>query len=315
MFTKRFILVLMFLCAAAHAQNYPTRVVRIVTGGVGTGSDVAARLLAPVMSPSLGQQVVVENRASGVILIETVAKAAPDGHTVVMAGSTFWLTTFLQPSIPWDPLRDFVPIALLSTSPNLVVVHPSVPARNVKELIALAKARPGELNYGSGAPGSTPHLAAELFTQMAKVNIVRINYKGVGAAVNDLVGGHVHVMFPNGSAVAGHLVSGRVRALAVAARKPSALFPDLPTVESSGLPGYEAEVLGGMFAPAKTPSAIVLRIGEETLRAMARPDIKEKLFNGGIEVIGGSAEQLTAAMKREMTVYGKLIRDQGIRTE
>ena len=312
---RRFGFVLMFLCAVAHAQNYPTRTVRFETAGLGSGVDIGARLIAQAMSPSFGQQIVVENRASGIILGDTVAKAAPDGHTLLLTGSSFWLTPFLQPSVSWDPVRDFVYIAELWTSPNLVVVHPSVPVRNVKELIAFAKARPGQLNYGSGAPGSTPHLAAELFKEMAKVDIVRINYKGVGAAVTDLVGGQVQVMFPNGSAVVSYLTSGRLRALAVATAKPSALFPELPTVGSSGLPGYESEVLSGMFAPTKTPPAIVSRIGQETLRALARPDIKEKMFNAGLEILSGSAEQLTATVKKEMALWGKLIRDQGIRTE
>ena len=312
---RMIVVLLMFLCAVAQAQNYPTRPVRFVNGSVGAGGDIASRLLAPVMSPAFGQQILIENRASGVILGDTVANAAPDGHTLLISGASFWLTPLLQPGVSWDPLRDFVPIALLFTSPNLVVVHPSLPARSVKELIALAKARPGQLNYGSGAPGSTPHLAGELFKDMAKVDIVRINYKGIGPAVTDLVGGQVHMVFANGSAAVAQLKAGRLRALAVAALKPSALFPELPTVDSSGLPGYEAEVLSGMFAPAKTPPAIVSRINQETLRALNRPDIKERLFNAGLEVIAGSADQLLAAVKRETTVWGKLIREQSIRAE
>ena len=306
---------LMCICATAQAQNYPTRPIRFETGSIGSNGDVTSRLIGPTMGQALGQSIVVENRSSGIILGETVAKSAPDGHTLLITGSTFWLAPFLEQSEPWDPNRDYAPVSLLATSPNLIVVHPSVAAKNVKELIALAKSKPGELNYASGSTGSTPHLAAELFNAMAQVNIVRVNYKGIGPATNDLIAGQVQVMFPNASGAAEHVKSGRMRALAITTAKPSKLFPDLPTVASAGLPGYEAEVLNGMFAPTKTPQAVITRINEEAARALQRPEIREKLFNTGVEVIAEGPDQLMAAVKREMTVWGKLIRDQNIRNQ
>ena len=298
-----------------YAQTYPGKPVRIVTGGPGSNGDLISRLLAPGLTTALGQQVIVENRPSGIILGETVAKAPADGHTVLVTGSSFWLAPFLQSNVPWDPVRDFAPIALASTSPNLIVVHPSLPTKTVKELIALAKSRPGQLNYASGTTGSGPHLAAELFNSMAKVNIVRINYKGAGQAMTDLIGGHVQVMFPNGGGAAPHVKSNRLRALAVTTAQPSALFPGLPTVASSGMPGYQSEVLNGIFAPAKTPPAIIGRLHQEIAPLLTKSDIKEKLFISGVEVIAGPAEKLTAAMKHEMDVWGRLIKQLGIRDE
>ena len=311
-----FALPLVFLCATiACAQTYPTKPVRIVTGGPGSNGDFTSRLIAPGMTAALGQQVLVDNRPSGIILGEIVAKAPPDGHTLLVTGSSFWLAPFLQSNVAWDPLRDFAPVTLAATSPNLIVVHPSLPAKSVTELVALAKARPGELNYASGTTGSTPHLAAELFNAMARVNIVRINYKGAGQAMTDLIGGHVQVMFPNAGGAAPHVKSGRLRAIAVTTAQPTALFPGLPTVAASGLPGYEAEVLNGIFAPAKTPAAIISRLNQEIVPILNRADVREKLFNSGIEVIANPPEKLTAAMKNEMNVWGKLIRELGIRGE
>lgn len=315
MFPTRAALLLLLACASAHGQNFPNRPVRIETGSVGSNGDVISRLLGGTIAPALGQPVLVENRTSGIILGETVARAAPDGHTLLVTGSSFWLAPFLEQKVPWDPLRDFQPISLLSTSPNLIVVHPSVAARSVKELIALAKARPGQINYASGSTGSTPHLAAELFNTMAGVQLVRINYKGIGTAMNDLIGGQVQVMFPNGGGVVDHLKSGRLRGLAVTSAKPTALFPGMPTVAEAGLPGYEAEVLNGMFAPARTPAAVTTRLYQEVAKALERAEIRDKLFNTGVEVIGGGPDQLLTAMKREMTAWGKLIRDQNIRNE
>lgn len=300
-------------CAAAQAQTFPSRPIKIETGGVGTNGDVGSRLVAPAMSAALGQPVVVENKSSGLVLGEAVAKAAPDGYTLLVTGSSFWLAPFLEKSVPWDPIRDFAPVSLMSTSPNLIVVHPSVQAKTVKELVALAKAKPGVLNYGSGSTGSTPHLAAELFNITTGTNIVRVNYKGVGPAVVDLLAGQVQVMYPNAGAVSEHIKNGRLRALAVTTLKPTPLFPDLPTAASQGLPGFEAEVLNGMFAPAKTPQPVIARINQEVTRALQRPEVKDKLFNTGVDVIAGSADQLMAAVKKEMTVWGKLIKDQDIR--
>ncbi|MBI3939178.1 MAG: tripartite tricarboxylate transporter substrate binding protein [Betaproteobacteria bacterium] len=295
-------------------QAYPNKPIRIVAPEAGGGGDFAARLIALGLSGSLGQQVIVENRggASGIIAGRTVAKAPPDGYTLLFYGSIFWIGALLQ-DVPYDPVADFSPITLATSSPNILVVHPSLPVNSVKELIALAKARPGELNYAS-TTGSTPHLAAELFKAMAGVNIVRIPYKGAGPALNDLIGGQVQLMFPVAAAVTPHVKSGRLRALAVTSVEPSELVRGLPTVAAT-VPGYESVQMTAMFAPAKTPATIINRLNQEIVQVLNRADVKEKFFNAGAKVVGGSPEQLMATMKSEMARLGKVIKDAGIRAE
>lgn len=299
----------------AQGQAFPGKVVRIVTGGTGSNGDFASRLLASGLTQAFGQQVIVENRPSGIILGEVVAKAPADGHTLLVTGSSFWLAPFLQDNVPWDPVRDFAPITLAVSSPNLVVVHPSLPVKSIPDLIALAKARPGELNYASGTTGSMPHLAAELFKQMARVNIVRINYKGVGLALTDTIGGQMQLMFPNAGGAAPHVKSGRLRALAVTTAQPTPLFPGVPTVASAGLAGYEVATINGLFAPARTPQPVIDRLQQEFARQLGLPDIRERLLATALEAIGGRPEQLAAAVKREMALFGKLIRDAGVRAD
>lgn len=299
------------LCAAAAcAQNFPTKPVRIVTSAVGGGGDVITRLIAQAVSASLGQQMIVDNRG-GVISSETVAKAVPDGYTLLSQPNSFWLLPFMQ-NVSYDPVKDFVPVALTVNSPNLIVVHPSLPVKSVKELIAFAKAHPGQLNFAAGSNGSSSHLAAELFKRMAAIDIVHISYRGAGPALNDTLGGQVSLLFTNTAAAGPHIKTGRLRALAITSAKPSALAPGLPTVASAGLPGYEAAAIYGVFAPAGTPAAIVSRLNQEIVRALNRPDVREKFFNAGVEVIGGSAEQLGVAMKEDMARLGKLIKEAGI---
>ncbi len=223
--------------ASAVEQAYPVKPIRIVTSGAGGGNDYISRLIAQGLSAgTLGQQVIVDNRASGFAPGEVVAKSPGDGYTLLVIGGSFLITPLLQ-SAPYDPVRDFAPITLLSTSPNIVVVHASMPVKSVKELIALAKVRPGDLNYASTATGSGSHLAAELFNSLAGVNITRINYKSTGSALTNLIGGEVHLMFPSASSVTTHVKTGRLKALAVTSARPSALVPGLPTVASSGLTG------------------------------------------------------------------------------
>ncbi len=299
----------------AQGQAFPSKVVRIVTGGTGSNGDFASRLLAQGLTQALGQQVIVENRPSGIILGEIVAKAPADGHTLLVTGSSFWLAPYLQNNVPWDPVQDFAPITLAASSPNLVVVHPSLPVKSIPELVALAKARPGELNYASGTTGSMPHLAAELFKQMARVNIVRINYKGAGLALTDTIGGQMQLMFPNAGGAAPHVKSGRLRALAVTTAQPTPLFPGVPTVAAAGLPGYELATINGVFAPARTPLAVIDRLQQEFTRQLALPDIREKFLATGVESIGSRPEQLAAAVRREMTLFGKLIREAGVRAD
>ena len=315
------ILVLILLCAmldgagSAHAQAYPAKPIRIVTGSVSSNGNFVSRILAQGLSGSFGQQVIVDNRTSGIILGDAVARAPADGYTLLSTGASFWLAQFFSDNVPWDALRDFVPITLAASAPNLIVVHPSLPVKHVHGLIALARSRAAQLNYASGSTGSAPHLAAELFNYMARVNIVRINYKGAASALTDLMAGQVQLMFPNLGTVSQHVKSGRLRALAITSAQPSALFPGLPTVASSVLSGYHAEVLNGIFAPAKTPPAIVSKLNQEMVRILERADVKEKFFNTGVEAIGSTPEQLTAAVKSEMSLLGRLIRDLGIRDE
>ena len=253
----------------AHAQ-YPVRPLRIVTGGTGSNSDFVTRIVAQALTGALNQQVIVDNRPSGAVLGEIVARASPDGYTLLVSGSSFWLAPFLTPKLSWHPLKDFTPVILLTSSPNLIVVHPGSSIQSVPDLIAQAKARPGQIDYASGATGSTPHLAAELFKVMTGVNITRINYKGSGSAINDVMGGRVPLMFPSASSVIVHVKAGRMRALAVTSAQPSALAPGLPTVAASGVPGYEFVSLTGMFAPAGTPKPVVQRLNTEALALLKR---------------------------------------------
>ena len=305
------------ICAAtACAQDFPSKPIRIVVPGAGGGGDFAARLLAQGMSGPLGQQVLVENRPIGFIPAETVAKAAPDGHTLLLSGSGMWLQPFLRSDVPWDPVRDFLPVSLAVSAPNMIVINASLPVKSVQELIALAKSRPGQLNYGgSGSEGSPNHLAAELFKAMAGVNIVRVPYKANAQAMTDLLSGEVQVMFTTPGGATQHVKSGRLRALAVTTAKPSVLLPGLPTVAASGLPGYESTSIYGLFAPAKTPAPIVTRLSQETARALQRPEIRDKFMNTGTDVVGGPPEELAAFVKYEMTRLGKVIKDVGIRAE
>jgi tripartite-type tricarboxylate transporter receptor subunit TctC len=302
---------------AATGQNYPNKPIRIVTTEPAGAADIATRLIAPGLTGSLGQQVIVDNRsgAGSVAAIESVAKGPPDGYTLLLHGSPVWLMPFMRDHVPWDPVRDFSPITLAVTLPNLLVVHPSLPVRSVKELIALAKARPGELNYGSGSTGASNHLAAELFSAMARVSMVRIPYKGGGPAVLGLIGGQVQLMFATAASVSPHVKSGRLRALAVTSAEPSALFPGLPAVAASGLPGYEAGTIYGVFAPANTPALLIERLHQEIARALNRAEVKERLFNSGMEAAGSSPEAFAAVIKSDMAKWGKVIRDAGIRDE
>ena len=299
----------------ASGQNYPVKPIRVLTAEPGGGLDVAARIIAQGLTGSVGKQVIVENHGAGAFAAEIVAKAPADGYSLLLYGSNVWIAPFLRDDVPWDPVKDFSPITLAVRSPNLVVVHPSLPVKSVKELIALARARPGELNYASGSTGSSPHLAAELFKAMAHVNIVRVPYRGNAFAYADLVRGQVQLVFPTAGSVAPYLKSGRLRALAVTTAQRSELLPGLPTVAESGLPGYEAASIIGMFAPAATPAAIIGRLNDEVVRVLKKPEVKDRFFNMGVEAVGSSPEEFAATMKSEMARLGKMLRDAGIRDE
>jgi len=305
------------LCAGVCAgQSYPDKPIRIVTGGVGGGSDFTARVIAAGLTNNIGQQVIVDNRSASVIPGQIVSKAPPDGYTLILAPGILWLLPFLQGSqVPFDPVRDFAPVTLAVTTPNVLVVNPVVAASSVKELIALAKAKPGELNYSSPGTASSGHLAAEVFKAMAHVNIVRVNYKSGGAALTDLLAAQVQLSFVTGPSVAPHIKSGRLRPLGVTSARPYALFPALPTVAAAGVPGFESGQNYAILAPANTPTGIIMRINQELVRVLNQPDIREKFMNGGAEIVASSPGQFAIVMKSEMTKLGKVIKDAGIRAD
>ena len=297
-------------------QNYPDKPIRVVTSEYGSGSDFVARLIAQELTASFDKQVIVDNRGgSAVIHAGIVAKAPPDGYTLLVFGSTFWLTPLLRTNATYDPVRDFSPITLVVNSPAVLVVHASVPANSVKELIALAKAKPGALNYGSGPNGAPTHLSVELFKSMAGVEIVRIPYKGTGPAVTALLAGQVQMVITGPSAVAQHVKSGKLRALAVASAQPSVLAPELPTVSASGLPGYDAASTGGLFAPARTPASIVNQLHQEVVRIINRPEVRTRFLNTGLETVGNTPAQFAAMIKSDMSKWGKVIKDAAIRED
>ena len=295
-------------------QDYPNKPIRVVTGEPGGGSDFAARVLAQGLTTVLGKQVVVDSRAV-LVVMETVARAPADGYTLLFYGSSVWLAPFLRNDVNYDPVKDFSPITIAIRAPNVLAVHPSVAAASVGELIALARARPGVLNYASVGSGSTAHLAAELFKAMAGVDIVHIPYKGGAPAVNDLISGQVQLMFGTAGSVAAHIKSGRVRGIAVTSPQPSELFPGLPTVAASGLPDYQSGTLQGLFAPARTPAAIIRRLNQEAVGVLKKTEVREKLFGGGVEVVASAPEEFAATIKSEMLRMGQIIRSAGIKTQ
>lgn len=298
-----------------HAQEWPTKPLRMLTAELGGGSDLSARFVAAGLSERLGQQVIVDNRVGGVIIAELAAKAAPDAYTLFTYSNTLWLIPFMRRETPYDPVRDFAPVTLVGRSVMVLVTHPSVAASSVKELVALAKARPGELNFASGPSGAIPHLAGELFKVIAGVNIMHIGYKGVGLAVNDVIGGRIQMMFPNASAALPQAKAGRLRALAVSSAQPSSLAPGLPTLAESGLPGYECVAMYAVFVPAKTPPALVARLNREIVQVLNRPDVREKFLAGSTEVIASTPQGLADTMRAEMARMGKVIKTAGIRAE
>lgn len=302
---------MMMAAGLASAQNYPDRPIRLLTPPPGGSTEFTSRLLADAVAPGLGQRFVIEGRP-GQVGAEIAAQAPADGYTVLHFTNLIWLMPLFR-KVSWDPARDFAPVAMTIITPNIVVVHPSLPAKTIKELIALAKARPDELNYGSGSTGAANHVAAELFKSMAGVNLVRINYKGAGTAIIDLVAGQLQVMFATAGSVSPHIKSGRLRALAVTSAEPSALVPGLPTVASAGLPGYESASMSAMFVPVKTPPAIIQRLNQEVVRGLNRPEVKDRLFAAGVQVVASTPEAAATKIKSETARMGNVIRDAGLR--
>lgn len=310
----RFLICVFSICLIAlkmgvvSGQDYPNQPVRIMTSAPGGGSDIAARMIAQRISGPLGQPVIIENRP-GTLSIDAAARAQPDGYTLLLYGSVIWVEPLLRARPQWDPLRDFAPITTVTRSPNIAVVHPSLPVKTVKSFIALAKSRPGELNYSSALIGSTQHLAGELFKSMAGVNMVHVPYKGSVAALNAVLSGEVQLMFPTIPSAMPLIKAGRLRALGVTSAEPSALAPGVPTVAASGLPGYESASILGILAPARTPPAVINRLNHEIVQVLKAPDTKEKFFSMGLETIDSSPEQLAATIKSEVVKWSKVIKE------
>ena len=301
-------------CLPAFAQQYPEKPVRIVTSDPGGSPDFAARLMAPALASALGQQIIIDNRVNVLVAGDVVAKAAPDGYTVLLFGPPLWVTPLLQ-KVSFDATRDFVPLTSVDVSPNVLVVTPALPVKSVKDLIDLAKRKPGQLNYGSGSSGSINHLAAEMFNAMAGVKTTRVNYKGAAPALMDLMGGQVQLMFASTGSVTQHIKSGRVRALAVTSARPSTLFPGVPAMATSGVPGFEAVSIIGLFGPIGIPTPVIGRLNSVVRAVLQNADIKEKLLNSGVEALGSSSEELATIVNEDTARWAKVIKAAGIRVE
>ena len=310
---------LVFASAAVCAQTYPTKPIRfVVPFAPGGSTDTLARVLGQKLSESFGQQVVIDNRtgANGNIGMEIVAKAPPDGHTIVLGYiANVAIGPSLYDKLPFDPVRDYEPVTLLATSPNVLVAHPSVAATNLKELIALAKAKPGQLNYASASVGSVGHLTGELINQLAGVRMVHVAYKGSGQAVTDLLGGHIQLMFSGFSSTLPHIKSGKLRAIAQTGARRSSALPEVPTIAESGFPKFEATAWYGVHAPAKTPKAIVNRLNAEFVKALRTPDVKERLTSLGFEIAGSTPEEYGAYIKSEIKKWAKVVKASGAKPE
>jgi tripartite-type tricarboxylate transporter receptor subunit TctC len=304
--------------ASAQTEPYPNKPIRLIVAFAPGGSvDVVARLIAPKLSEKLGQQVVVENRAgaSGIIGTEVVANAKPDGYTLILHTIPFVANQYLYPKMPFSPLNDFTPISLVSSSSATVVVNPSLPVRSVRELLQLAKSKPGELNYSAAGAGTNPHIAGELFNMLGNVDIVAIQYKGGGPAMTAVLAGEVGITFPNMAEAVPLIKSGGVRALAVTGPKRSAVFPDLPTVAEAGIPGYEFTTWHGLLAPKDTPPAMVSLLNEKLKEAMRSPDLVQRFDQMGLDIIASSPEQFAAHQRAESDKWGKVIKARKIRLD
>jgi tripartite-type tricarboxylate transporter receptor subunit TctC len=300
------------MAAAVHAQPYPSKTIRIVASEAGGSGDFVSRLIAQGLTATFGQQVIVDNRGGGVIAGDVVAKSPPDGYTLLLYGNTLWLLPLMRKQIPYDPYRDFAPVTLAARAVNVLVVHPSLPVKSVRDLIALARARPGQLNFSSAAPGTMNHLSAELFKSMTRTNVVRVSYRGSPSALTAVLSGEVQMMFAAAAPVRPHIQSGRVRALAVTTATRSPSYPDLPTVAEAGVPGFEAISAHGVFVPAKTPDAIIARLHEGIARVLQSRESRERFAGIGAEPVGSTPEQLAVAIKEEVARMGKVIREAGI---
>ena len=303
----------------ASAQAYPDKPIRVIVPVPAGGTpDVVARMVTPGLSALLGQQLVVDNRggAGGLIGAETAAKAVPDGYTLFFSSpGSLTILPHLQKHVNYDTLRDFAPVSLVAIGPFLLITHPSVPAKTVKELLALAKAEPGKLNYASAGNGAANHLAMELFKSMAGVNITHVPYKGAPQAVTDLIGGSVNLMFNSIPPAIQHIKSGRLRLLGVSTAKRSPQLPDVPTVSEAGVAGYESITWFGLLVPAKTPPAIITRLHRDLVKVVLAPDLRAQFEVQGYDAVGGSPAQFSAFIRAESEKYAKVVKISGAKVD
>ena len=301
------------------AETYPSKSLQIIVSfAPGGGVDSVARIVGQKLTESLGQPVLVDNRpgASGMIGTDVAANAPPDGYTLLLGTQTVLVVApILYGKTTFDPLKLFAPVALIGSTPLILVTNPAVPAKSVKDLIALAKAKPGGLDFGSGGVGTTPHMAGELFNSMAGIKVVHVAYKGEAPALTDIMGGHLPMMFSNMSACLPHVKAGKIRGLAVSSMERVAAAPEIPTVAESGVPGFEAETWFGLLAPAATPPEIIRRLNADVLKALTKPDVKEKLASLGLTITGITPEKFSAYIKSEYSKWAKVIKDAGIKME
>jgi tripartite-type tricarboxylate transporter receptor subunit TctC len=312
-------LLLLLSAAIAAAQTYPAKSVRMVVPfAAGAGSnDIMARLIAQKLSDSFGQQFVVDNRpgASGIIGTDIVAKAQPDGYTVLMMSLTFAVLPSLFSKLPYDTVKDLTPVTMVASAPLMLVVHPSLPVKSVAEFIAYARANPGKLNFGSGGAGATPHLAGEILKSMAGLQMTHIPYKGGAPALADLIGGQIQFMCENIPGTLPFVKAGKLRALAITDLKRSPLLPELPTLDESGLKGYQIVGWNGLFVPAGTPRSIVNELHAAVVRALALADVKERMTVLGADGVGDTPQHFAAFIKADIAKWAKVVKDAGLKVE
>lgn len=311
-------LVAALFCTGAAGQTYPTKTVRVIVPyAPGGNTDFTARVVATKLTDVFGQQVVVENRPGGATNIgsDLVAKAPPDGYTLLMGGASNAINMSLYPKLSYNTVRDFAPVSLCVIGANVLTVHPSLPVKNIKELIALAKARPGKLNYASSGLGSSNQMAGELFKLMAGVNIVHVPYKGNAPALTDTVGGQVEMMFSGVPLLLPHIESGRLRAIGIGSKKRFPALPEVPTIDESGLKGYEATTWFGLMAPAKTPKEIVAKLNTEVGKILATSEVRDRFLKEGVEPIGGTTEHFATFIRDEIDKYAKVIKAANLKSE
>ncbi len=303
---------------AAYAQDYPVKPVRLVVASTpGGGTDISARLIAPKLSEYLGQQVLVENRAGATttIGVNFVARAAPDGYTLLMGVSSLTINPHILTNIPYDAVKDLAPVSQVVVAPNIMVSHPSLPARSVKELIAFARTRPGQLNFAAGGAGSSQHLAIELFLSMTGLKIVHVPYKGQGPALLDVMAGHVSLMMANVISALPPVRNGRIHALGVTGLQRATVAPDIPTIAEAGVPGYEVVQWYGVLAPAATPRDIIAKLHAGTVRAVQDPLVRQRIVSDGGEPVGNTPEEFAAIIRADFRKWGDVIRKAGIRVD